>query len=61
VHLAVGIERAASVAQRHGARTVILRVRAGEAYRAGIVFYNPEPEHFLAETIPATYIEYPDD
>jgi putative RNA 2'-phosphotransferase len=61
VHLAVGIERAAKVAQRHGARTIILRVRAGEAHRAGVAFYNPEPEHFLAETIPPVYIEFPDD
>lgn len=60
VHLAVGRHRAETVAKRHGGRPILLSVRAGDAHRAGVVFYNPEPEHFLAEAIPPEFIEFPE-
>jgi putative RNA 2'-phosphotransferase len=60
VHLAIGKQRAETVAQRHGGKPVLLSVRAGEAHRAGIVFHNPEPEHYLAEAIPPEFIEFPE-
>ncbi len=60
VHLAINIFRAQKVAERHPGQIVILTIRAGDACRAGIVFYHPEPEHFLAESIPADYIDFPE-
>jgi len=59
VHLAVNVVRAEKVAQRHQGKPVMLVVRAGEAHRAGIAFYNPEPEHYLADAIPPEFIEFP--
>jgi putative RNA 2'-phosphotransferase len=60
VHLAVNVGRAEQVARRHAGKPVMLVIRALEAYRAGIAFYNPEPEHYLAEAIPPEYIEFPE-
>jgi putative RNA 2'-phosphotransferase len=60
VHLAVGRQRAETVAQRHPGATVLLSIRAGDAHRAGVIFYNPEPEHYLAEAIPPAFIEFPE-
>jgi putative RNA 2'-phosphotransferase len=60
VHLAIGKLRAETVAQRHGGKPVLLSVRAGAAHRAGIIFHNPEPEHYLAEAIPPEFIEFPE-
>jgi len=60
VHLAINTFRAQKVAERHPGQIVILTIRSGDAHRAGIVFYHPEPEHFLAEAIPADYIDFPE-
>jgi len=38
---------------------VILTVRAGQAHRAGIAFFHPEPLHYLARSIPVAFIELP--
>ena len=59
VHLAINTKRASKVAQRHKGQPIILSIRAGDAHRAGIVFYNPEPEHYLADFIPPDYIDFP--
>ncbi len=58
VHLTTNKQRAETVGQRHKGKTVLLFIRAGEAYRAGIVFYHPEPEHYLAEAIPPEFITF---
>lgn len=60
VHLAINTFRAQKVAERHPGQIVILTIRSGDAHRAGIVFYHPEPEHFLAESIPPEYIDFPE-
>lgn len=61
VHLGTSIERAARVAARHSATPVMLRVRAREAYRVGLEFYCPEPEHYLASNVPPEFIEFPEE
>jgi len=61
VHLAINTKRAGKVAQRHKGKPVILSIRAADAHRAGIVFYHPEPEHYLADFIPPQYIDFPSD
>ncbi|MDX2140924.1 MAG: RNA--NAD 2'-phosphotransferase, partial [Chloroflexota bacterium] len=58
VHLTTSEERARTVAGRHAGDTVLLTIRAGDAHRAGIVFYHPEAEHYLAKAIPAEYISF---
>lgn len=59
-HLTTSVERAERVGQRHTGKLVILSIRAGDAHRAGIAFYHPEPEHYLADAIPPEHIEFPD-
>ncbi|MGD8404571.1 MAG: RNA 2'-phosphotransferase [Anaerolineales bacterium] len=59
VHLSRTIERAIKVGGRRTERAILLKIRACEAYRSGISFYNPEPEHFLAKAIPVDFIEFP--
>ncbi|MFN8372217.1 MAG: RNA 2'-phosphotransferase [Anaerolineae bacterium] len=60
VHFTVNTQRASKVASRHSDETVILTIRAGDAHRAGIVFYHPEEEHYLCEVLPPAFIEFPD-
>lgn len=59
VHLAIHRDRAAQVAARHAGTPILLTVRAAEAHRAGIQFYQPETEHFLADDIPVEFIDFP--
>ena len=61
VHLSENTERALSVGNRRTDTVRLLVVRAREAVRAGIEFYNPEPEHYLARSIPSQFIEFPKD
>lgn len=60
VHLSTTTERAMNVGSRRG-KPVLLTIRAGEAHGAGVVFYHPEDEHYLAEHIPREHITFPDD
>lgn len=60
VHLSTTVERAIKVGSRRTEQVILLKIRASEAHREGISFYNPEPEHFLAKTIPVDYIDFPD-
>jgi putative RNA 2'-phosphotransferase len=60
VHLGTSTERATRVAARHTGTPVILRIRAGNAHCAGIVFYSPESEHYLARTVPPKFIGFRD-
>jgi putative RNA 2'-phosphotransferase len=59
VHLAVEQALAQNVAGRHSKSTVLLRIQALRAHHAGIVFYHPEPKHYLAKAIPPEFIEFP--
>lgn len=60
VHLAIEKGRASNVANRHSRNTVILTIRAKAAYDAGIQFYQPEAEQYLAQIIPPAFIDFPD-
>lgn len=61
VHCTTSLERAMIVAGRRTSsdKIVMLQILATEAHAAGIVFYHPEPEHYLAKEIPAAYIRFP--
>jgi putative RNA 2'-phosphotransferase len=61
VHFTVNREHAERVAGRHSNETVILTIRSGDAHRAGIVFYHPEHEHYLADAVPPEFIEFPEN
>ncbi|MBN1287816.1 MAG: RNA 2'-phosphotransferase [Anaerolineae bacterium] len=58
VHLSLSVEWAVMVGRRRTDAPVILRVRAGEAHRAGIEFYHPEPNHYLVEAVPPRFIDF---
>jgi putative RNA 2'-phosphotransferase len=60
VHFTVNTTRASKVAGRHSDSPVILPIRAGDAHRAGVVFYHPEDEHYLCEQLPPEFINFPD-
>jgi putative RNA 2'-phosphotransferase len=60
VHLSRTVERAIKVGGRRTEQVILLKIRASDAHRSGIAFYNPEPEHFLAKAIPADFIEFPE-
>lgn len=59
VHMTTSLERAITVAQRRSDEIVMLTIRSGDAHAAGIEFYHPEPEHYLAKAVPAAYITFP--
>jgi putative RNA 2'-phosphotransferase len=60
VHLTINPARARKVGERHQGTLVTLTIRAGEAAKAGITFYHPEPEHYLTDAIPSEFIHIPD-
>lgn len=60
VHLTTRRDRATQVGSRHGGQTIILTVHAAEAYQSGVQFYHPETDHYLAEDIPAAFIDFPE-
>ncbi|MBB6020420.1 putative RNA 2'-phosphotransferase [Paenibacillus sp. JGP012] len=57
VHLSADIETAHKVGQRRDGQPAILRVKAGLAAREGILFYHGNENIWLADVIPAHYIE----
>ena len=56
VHLAATPETGRSIALRHTAEPVILRIDAAAAYADGIAFYHPVPEIYLCDKLPAQYV-----
>jgi putative RNA 2'-phosphotransferase len=58
VHLSRTVERAIKVGSRRTEQVLLLKIRASDAYRSGISFYNPDPEHFLAKAIPPDFIDF---
>jgi putative RNA 2'-phosphotransferase len=59
VHLTTSLQRATTVAQRRSDKIVMLEILALEAHNAGIAFYHPEPEHYLAKEVPPAFIRFP--
>lgn len=59
VHMTINRMLAEKVADRHSGDNVILTIRSGEAHRAGIVFYHPEDQHYLADAILPEFIDFP--
>lgn len=57
VHLSEDIDTARQVALRRTQQPVILRVRARQAYEGGIQFYSGNDKVWLAEPVPADFIE----
>lgn len=58
VHLSAEVETATMVGKRHDKSPVILEVRALEASQNGILFYKEENDIWLAEDIPADFIDF---
>ncbi|MBA3531208.1 MAG: RNA 2'-phosphotransferase [Ardenticatenales bacterium] len=61
VHLSTGVETAQMVGSRRDERPTLLRIRAGDAHRDGILFYAPTPDTYLAPQIPPEYIIAPEE
>jgi putative RNA 2'-phosphotransferase len=61
VHLSTDHETAWDVGNRRHRQTVILVIRAREAHEQGVRFFHGNQTVWLAEPIPARFIEYPDD
>ncbi len=60
VHLTSNIDNATIVAKRKTRKPIILIIRAIEAHHRGVVFHQPENEHYLAKAIPAEFIDFPE-
>ena len=56
VHLSEFTEQAESVGKRHG-KLVILKVKAGDMHRDGIVFYKSVSGVWLTDNVPVKYLE----
>jgi putative RNA 2'-phosphotransferase len=59
VHLSPEVETAREVGKRKGAGPVILVVRALEAFKCGVAFYEGNPSVWLADHVPATFFSAP--
>lgn len=57
VHLSIDVDTARRVGSRKTRTPVILRVRAGEAHAAGTPFYRGNDQVWLADAVPATFVE----
>lgn len=59
VHLSTNQEMARLVGSRKGPKVAILTVRAREAAANGIAFYEGNDQVWLADQVPASWIEFP--
>jgi len=57
VHLSPDCRTAIRIGARHDQLPVVLTVRAGEAYAAGIEFFKADEAVFLARHIPAGFVD----
>src|SRR5262245_22053127 len=57
VHLSIDVETAKRVGGRKARAPVILRVRAGAAHTAGTLFYRGNDQVWLADAVPAAFLE----
>lgn len=60
VHLSVDVAAARQVGARKEGQTVVLEIRAGEAYQSGVAFYRGNEMVWLADFIPPRFIATPD-
>jgi len=58
VHMTTNLDNAKRVANRHSKDTIILQIHARQAHDDGIIFHQPEAEHFLCKQIPSQYINF---
>lgn len=61
VHLTTNFDNATRVANRHSKEIIVLEVSAKDAYENGVVFHQPEAEHFLCKAVPSRFIIFPHD
>jgi putative RNA 2'-phosphotransferase len=57
VHLSVDVDMAVQVGRRKARPPIVIRVRAGEAADRGVRFYRGNELVWLADTIPARFLE----
>jgi len=57
VHLSVDLETAYKVGRRKAREPVILEVAAAAAHASGVVFYEGNEQVWLADGVPALFIE----
>lgn len=57
VHLSVDTATASQVGKRKAQKPVILSIRAGDAYGAGVPFYRGNDQVWLADMIGPEFIE----
>lgn len=58
VHLSVDMETALQVGKRRDENPILLKIHAAEGFREGIRFYLGNDKVWLADTVPAKYIEF---
>jgi putative RNA 2'-phosphotransferase len=58
VHFTTNFDNAKRVAYRHSKNTIILQIYALDAHNDGIVFHQPEAEHYLCKHIAPKYIDF---
>jgi putative RNA 2'-phosphotransferase len=61
VHLSTEQQTAAQVGSRKTSHPVLLKIRALEAYQAGVRFYHGNEDTWLADSIPPEFIDLPAD
>lgn len=59
VHLSVDTTMANTVGSRRGNQTVILQIKAGEAAKHGVKFYEGNAQVWLADFVPPEWIIFP--
>ena len=57
VHLSADVATARLVGSRQDRSPSILKIRSREASRSGVVFHGPDPKIWLADEIPAAFID----
>lgn len=58
VHFTTNLDNAKRVAYRHSKNTIILQIHALDAHNDGIIFHQPEAEHYLCKHIAPKYIDF---
>ena len=58
VHLSPDENTALSIGKRHG-KPIILRIRAGEMWKAGMKFYLSDNGVWLTDAVPRAFIDFP--
>ena len=56
IHMSIDVPTALEVGRRHCARPVLFEVQAHAAHEAGVAFYEGNPQTWLADYIPASFL-----